>query len=83
MCIRDSYNTSLVELHRLVTTTDAPPLLSMTQGVDPRLAAVIDKCLQRNPDRRFQSADELREALEQLHPSAQGAACLLYTSRCV
>jgi len=68
------YNTSLVELHRLVTTTDAPPLLSMTKGVDPRLAAVIDKCLQRDPDRRFQSADDLREALEQLHPSAQGAA---------
>ena len=68
------YNTSLVELHRLVTTTDAPPLLSLTTGVDPRLAAVIDKCLQRDPGRRFQSADELREALEQLHPSAQGAA---------
>lgn len=68
------YNTSLVELHRMVTTTDAPPLLSMAESVDPRLAAVIDKCLQRDPSRRFQSADELREAFEQLQPSAQGHA---------
>ena len=68
------YNTSLVELHRLVTTTDAPPLLSVAPSVDPRFAAVIDKCLYRDPSERYQSADDLRDALEHLLPSAQNQA---------
>lgn len=65
------YNTSLLELHRMVTTTDAAPLASVLPSVDPRFAAIVDRCLLRNPTRRFQSADELREALEQLSPSSQ------------
>jgi len=68
------YNTSLLELHRLVTTTDAPPLVSVAPSTDPRLAAVIDRCLSRDPARRYSSADDLREALEQLLPSAQNQA---------
>ncbi len=68
------YNTSLIELHRLVTTTDAPPLAQVAPAVDPRLAAIIDRCLAREPDQRFGSADDLREALEHLLPSAQSQA---------
>lgn len=64
------YSTSLVELHRLVTNHDAPPLPSVAPRVEPRLAAAIDKCLRRNPQERFQSADDLREAIERLLPSA-------------
>ncbi|MBL8633627.1 MAG: protein kinase [Myxococcales bacterium] len=68
------YNTSLLELHRMVTTTDAVPLASAVPTVDPRFAAIIDRCLLRNPAKRFHSADELREALEHLLPSGQGQA---------
>ena len=68
------YNTSLIELHRLVTTTDAPPLAQVAPAVDPRLAAIIDRCVAREPDQRFGSADDLREALEHLLPSAQSQA---------
>ncbi|MBL9044058.1 MAG: protein kinase [Myxococcales bacterium] len=68
------YNTSLIELHRLVTTTDAPPLASVAPAVEPRLAAIIDRCLAREPAQRYGSADDLREALEHLLPSAQSQA---------
>jgi serine/threonine protein kinase/formylglycine-generating enzyme required for sulfatase activity len=65
------YNTSLLELHRMVTTTDAPPLSSVAPNVDPRFASVIDKCLLRDPSKRYVSADDLRDALEHLAPSTQ------------
>ncbi len=38
----------------------APPMT----GVPPALAAVIDRLLQKDPDKRFQSATETREALD-------------------
>jgi serine/threonine protein kinase/formylglycine-generating enzyme required for sulfatase activity len=43
---------------------DAPPLASLVADCDPRLAAIIQRCLARDPHERFGSADELREALE-------------------
>jgi formylglycine-generating enzyme required for sulfatase activity len=36
--------------------------------VDPRFAAIVDRCLRRDPAARYGSADELRESLEQLRP---------------
>ncbi len=68
------YSTSLLELHRMVTNIDAAPLASVVPSIDPRFAGLIDHCLSRDPARRFQSADELREALEHLTPSAQNQA---------
>src|SRR6185295_14561390 len=35
-------------------------------GIDPGFAATVDRCLLRDPSRRFGSGDALREALEQL-----------------
>ena len=56
---------SMSDLMRVVQERDAPSLAG-APGVDPRLAAVVDRCLARDAERRFASADELRDALENL-----------------
>lgn len=60
---------TLQELPQIVNQRDATPLYSVAPSVDPRLAAIIDRCLRRDPAQRFGSGDELREALEQLRPN--------------
>ena len=42
---------------------DAPPLRDLAPEAPPRLAAVVDRCLARQPDRRWQSAAALERAL--------------------
>ena len=56
---------TVVELAYATPRTDAPPLLQ-SAAVDPRFAAVIDRCLRRRSEERFPSGDALREALEEL-----------------
>lgn len=41
-----------------------PPPSRMTQGIAPALDAIVLRCLEKNPDRRFQTMREVREALE-------------------
>ena len=41
-------------------------LSDLMPDADPRIAAVVDRCLQRDVDKRFGSADELLEALTPL-----------------
>ena len=43
---------------------DAPSLLVEAPAVDPGLAAVVMRALSRSPDQRFQTALEMRSALE-------------------
>ncbi|WP_437280289.1 protein kinase [Sorangium sp. So ce375] len=69
----------ILETHALVRATlqnDAPPLAQAAPGVDPRLAAIVDRCLARDPARRFADGDALREALEQLAALEAGPAPL-------
>jgi eukaryotic-like serine/threonine-protein kinase len=42
------------------------PVLQANPSCPPKLAALISKALQRNPDRRYRSAAEMREDLKQL-----------------
>lgn len=53
----------------------APPLAEAVPGVDPRLAAIVDRCLRHDPSLRYADGDALRGALEQLAAPApeQGA----------
>ncbi|HEU0030163.1 MAG TPA: bifunctional serine/threonine-protein kinase/formylglycine-generating enzyme family protein [Kofleriaceae bacterium] len=37
--------------------------------VDVRFSRLVSRCLEIDPERRFPSGEELREALEQIHPS--------------
>jgi len=41
----------------------APPLASVAPGVPPRLAAVIDRCLAKDPAARYASGEELADAI--------------------
>jgi eukaryotic-like serine/threonine-protein kinase len=46
---------------------------SLAPSIGARFAAVVDRCLRRDPDARFASGDELRDALERLaEPDPRG-----------
>ncbi|HEY5947609.1 MAG TPA: SUMF1/EgtB/PvdO family nonheme iron enzyme [Kofleriaceae bacterium] len=58
-------------------TADAIDVPSLAErlgasGMPSRFAAVVDRCLRRDPAERFESGDELREALERLAVPALG-----------
>ncbi|HET9622405.1 MAG TPA: protein kinase [Kofleriaceae bacterium] len=55
------------ELGRVVVEQDAPAL-----DTEPRLAALVARCLARDPDARFASGEELREAFERLQAARGG-----------
>jgi formylglycine-generating enzyme required for sulfatase activity len=61
-------------LRQRVMTGDAPALRERAPEVDPALADVIARCLHRDRALRFADGDELREALERLHPSRRYTA---------
>jgi len=52
----------------------APRLDRVQAGITPQLAAVVARCLQRNPNNRYSSMPELIEALE--HPELADLALL-------
>ncbi len=62
------------ELRDRVTSSDAPGLRDRAPGVDARLAAIVARCLRRDRAARYPDADELRDALEQLHATGRHAA---------
>jgi non-specific serine/threonine protein kinase len=41
-----------------------PPVTELKRDLPPRLASVVQRCLEKDPGRRFQSAESVREALE-------------------
>jgi serine/threonine protein kinase len=51
-------------LFRLMTDP-IPSLATELPEIDPRLASIIDRSLQKDPDNRFQTAEEMREELEE------------------
>ena len=57
---------SAVALGFSVMRTDAPALTSVVDSVDPRLAAIIDRCLNRDPSARFANGEDLQRALQSI-----------------
>jgi eukaryotic-like serine/threonine-protein kinase len=51
------------DLWRKVLETDAPPLHQLNPAVDPVLAAVAHRLLRKSPEDRYQTAEEVLEAL--------------------
>jgi serine/threonine protein kinase len=51
------------ELAREILTRRPPPVATVNPGADPRLAAVAERLLRKDPAERFQSAQEVLEAL--------------------
>jgi serine/threonine protein kinase/formylglycine-generating enzyme required for sulfatase activity len=71
------YGVTAYELAEVTAERDVPQLAQVAPGVDPRLAAIVDRCLMRDPQQRFASGEELCEALEALarttaHPAGDG-----------
>ncbi len=57
--------TAAASLAALLRDDPPPPV-----GVDPKIAGIVERCLQKDPAERFQSAAELRSAIEEfLAPS--------------
>jgi eukaryotic-like serine/threonine-protein kinase len=52
-------------LPTVVQERDAPPVLDAAPGVEPALAAIVDRLVRRDPAARFASADALLLALEE------------------
>ena len=69
---RTPYPAEVIEDPRLLQTAGDPvPLADVAPGLEPDLAAIIDRCLRRDPAARFASGNELRVALAQLTPEAR------------
>jgi hypothetical protein len=68
--------TSLAELLAWIADRPPVPLGEVIPGIDPRLTAVLERAMARDPSRRFQSAREMQAALAPLLASAnpQGTA---------
>ena len=61
-------------LYRLCTAIIQEPMPPLPEHVPAGLAAVIKRCLQKEPSRRYQRAGELRAALEALEISGTAVA---------
>jgi serine/threonine-protein kinase len=61
-------------LYRLCTSIVRDSPSSLPPHIPPGLATVIHRCLEKEPARRYQSAGEVRAALEALVPSTQTSA---------
>jgi serine/threonine protein kinase len=65
--------TTLMELGAMVLATEPRPVESLRPGISRELAAVVARCLRRDPNERFASAAELHAALASL-PSRRTVA---------
>jgi len=54
-------------------TRPAPKLLDVAPDVPPSLAAIVDRCLAKNPADRFETSGALAEALERVQGDAKAA----------
>lgn len=53
-----------------------PPLSNMRAGIPRSLESVVMKALEKDPDKRFVSADEMKEALEAVAPRSERVTAL-------
>jgi serine/threonine protein kinase len=60
---------SAVETMNAILKEDPPELSQTNQNITPALERVVDHCLEKNPEERFQSARDLAFALEALSGS--------------
>ena len=52
-----------LELIRQEVQKEVPPTAALAPALEPRFAAIVDRCLSRDPAHRFASAEELAQAL--------------------
>ena len=57
-----------------VLNNDPPELAAAERHIPPALTRIVDRCLKKNPEGRFQSASDLVFALEGISPQSDTAA---------
>jgi serine/threonine protein kinase/HAMP domain-containing protein len=65
---------SLVSLALKIAKEDPPPIDKLRPGVPPALRRIVERCLAKAPERRFQSGQELSEALTRVLAEIDDAA---------
>ncbi|MCA8978601.1 MAG: protein kinase [Planctomycetes bacterium] len=60
---------TLAELVRAIVSETPKPLEALAPGIDPNLDAIVAKAMQKDPNARFASAREMREAVERIRPA--------------
>jgi serine/threonine protein kinase len=60
-----------IGLLRALQEDDPEPLAEARPGVDPVLAAIVERALAKEPRRRYQSAGAMREAMEEWLPQSE------------
>jgi serine/threonine-protein kinase len=65
LCGRTPYEhaTALGELILMVCTEPATPVQDHSPWIQPEVAAIVHRCLEKNPDQRYQTAQALFEAI--------------------
>ena len=58
--------TNIVELLKKVISAEPPPVTSVSPTLSPNWNPIISRCLHKDPDKRFQSAEELISSLENM-----------------
>ena len=59
-----------------ILNEDPPDLRSAGRSVPPALARIVDRCLEKNPSARFQTASDLAFALEALSDASDSAGAV-------
>jgi len=74
---RAFHGASNVETMNAILKDDPPELGSLDGNIPPGLVRVVDRCLEKEPRQRFQSASDLAFALEALSGSKAGSVSSL------
>ena len=64
---------TIPDIHALVLTTAPPPLRRGAPHAPQELEAIVQKCLQKAPEHRFQNVLELAQALGTVAPASMGS----------
>ncbi|MBL0314052.1 MAG: serine/threonine-protein kinase [Holophagaceae bacterium] len=64
---------SAVEVLAAILTTDPLEDRTLSESLDPAMKRILARCLEKEPDQRFQSAQDLAFALEGVIPSSAAA----------
>lgn len=65
---------SQIEIMHSILKAEPPPLSESNKATPPALEKIIQRCLEKDPDRRFQSTSDLAFALEALSSPSGGTA---------
>jgi hypothetical protein len=75
---RSFQRSTLAETMTAILNDDPPGISQVAQSTPPGLQRVVHRCLEKNPEQRFQSASDLAFALEALSDSGSGSVNVIH-----